>query len=93
MDISQVFNSSLEMGSFLQASTEHVTGSWFVTLLFIVLILIVIAGIFKMPETLYIIPLLPILLIFSSVDIGFNIIMGILALFFGYIIYTIIPVK
>jgi hypothetical protein len=46
-----------------------------------------------MPETLYLIPLLPFFIILAVADPGMRILVGIASLIFAYVFYTIIPIK
>jgi hypothetical protein len=91
MEISLLFNSSLELGSWINASNTNLTGSLFMTLLLIFLALIMIAELFKLPEFLYLIPLLPVAVIFAVSDTGFRVILGLIAIFLGFAIYSIYP--
>ena len=93
MDISQLFNQSLEMGKVFNGVTTDVTGSWTITFLLTILLFIMIAGFFKMPEVLYVIPIIPLVLLFSLVDPTMKIILGIISLFLAYVIYSLMPVR
>jgi hypothetical protein len=88
-----LFNRSLDFGRYLDVSTSSVTGSVFLSLLIVVLFLLLIASFFRMPEILYLVILLPLFLIFSVADPGMRFLVGIAALFFGYVLYTILPWK
>lgn len=93
MDISQVFNMSLEFGHILSGVTTGVTGSMTLTFILIIAVFVIIAGFFHMPELLYIIPLIPILLMFSIVDPTMRIFLGVIAIFLGYMFYSILPIR
>ena len=66
--ISQFFNSSLEIGSFLNTTTNNFTGSEFLTLLIIVMLFFLVAMLFHMPEFLFAIVIAPLLITFGLVD-------------------------
>lgn len=93
MDLWTLFNRSAELGIFIDSTNTFVTGSTFLTLLIIVGILLLIASMFKMPETLYLIPLLPLFIIFSIADPGMKLILAIASVFLGYVVYSILPWK
>ena len=93
VDIFAVFNQSGQFGLIIDSVTQHFTGSIFLTLLMMLIVLLVISMFFHMPEVLLVIPLIPLILIFSTVDSGMRIIVAILSLFFGYVLYSILPVR
>ena len=93
LDFNTVFNSSLEVGKFIQSSNDNFTGSLFLTLLIIVAILILIAALFKMPETIYLIPIIPIFIVFSTISSGMQMFVGVICLIFAYVLFQLIPVR
>jgi hypothetical protein len=70
--ISTFFNSSLEIGSFLNTTTSNVTGSDFLTLLIMVLLFFMVGILFHMPELLFAIVIAPLLVTFGLVDPAFT---------------------
>ena len=88
MDVSLLFNSSLDFGRLIDATTSNVTGDLGITLLLIGLFLLLIAEIFKLPEVLYIVALIPIFIIFSAVDSSgvYSTILGIFAIVLAFYI-------
>jgi hypothetical protein len=68
MNLSGIFNSSLSTATFMNSMTSYFTGSDTITLLIILSMLLVIAFIFRMPEILMAVALLPIIIIFAFVD-------------------------
>lgn len=91
MDITNLFNMSLEVGQFISNSNSNLTGSLSMTLLIILGVLLLIAGLFKLPETLYIIPILPVLIIFSIADPMMKIVLGIVSLMLAYVLFSSSP--
>ena len=70
--INQYFNSSLEIGGFLNTTTSNFTGSEFLTMLIIVLLLFMVAMLFHMPELLFAIIVAPLLVVFGLADPAFT---------------------
>lgn len=70
--INAFFNSSLEIGSFLNTTTSNVTGSDFLTLLLTFLLFFTVAILFHMPEILFAIVIAPLLVTFGLVDPAFT---------------------
>jgi hypothetical protein len=60
-----LFNSTLDIGSLINATTTNVTGSLTTTLLLIVVLLVVIAMLFKEPILLLGLLLIPLFMIFA----------------------------
>lgn len=85
-DIWSMFNSSLDIGQLLSATTINFTGSMSTTLLIIFLLIVIIAALFKMPEVLMLILLLPIIIIFGMVDSGFSLVLAIGVLILGFFV-------
>lgn len=63
-----LFNTSLEIGSWLQTATQNITGSYAITVLFVLFFLLAIAALFRIPIIFYLILTLPLLIIFSMWD-------------------------
>ena len=87
----QAFNQTGQFGLIIDSMTQHWTGSESMTLIIILMVLLLVASFYHMPEILVIIPLLPVLLVFSTIAPELQMIVGVLALFLGYILYTIFP--
>lgn len=81
MNISAAFNSSLEIGQFIAASSSNFTGSDTITLIFVFLIFLVIGLLFKMPELVVAVLLIPVLILFGVLDPSFGLITFLVALF------------
>lgn len=60
-----LFNSTLDIGSILNATTTNVTGSLTLTLLMVVVLLFLIAMLFREPVILFGLIILPLLIIFA----------------------------
>jgi hypothetical protein len=63
------FNTSLEIGGWLTAATSNITGSMFVTGVFVVLLLLCIAALFRIPIIFFLIVSLPLFIIFGLWDV------------------------
>lgn len=70
--IETFFNSSLEIGSFLNTTTSNFTGSEFLTLMIFFLMFFVVAMLFHMPEILFALVIAPLLVVFGLADPTFN---------------------
>ena len=96
MNVSSIFNSSLEVGQWLQASNTNFTGSLTLSLLVLLGFLLLIAVFLKMPQLLYIAVLFPLILVVTSIDefsaIGGSII-GIGILIVALAIMSLFPSK
>lgn len=64
-----LFNTSLEIGAWLENATQNITGNQFVTVVFVILLLLCIAGLFRIPLVFFMIIALPLLIIFSLWDV------------------------
>lgn len=62
------FNTSLEIGAWLSNATQNITGDMFVTVVFVILLLLAIAALFRIPLVLFLIISLPLLIIFGLWD-------------------------
>lgn len=80
LNISSVFNSSGEVGSWITASNTNFTGSLSLSLMMIIGMLLLIAFIFKMPLLLGVLIIFPLVTIFSTLSAGFNLILGVFIL-------------
>jgi uncharacterized ion transporter superfamily protein YfcC len=93
IDVWTVFNQTGSFGIIIDSLTQHWTGSLHTTLIIILMCLLLVASFFHMPEILIIVPLIPVLLIFSTIDPGLQIVVALLSLFLGYILYSILPFR
>lgn len=91
VDVWTVFNQTGQFGLIIDSMTTHFTGSLYLTLLIILMVLLLITSFFHMPELLLLIPLIPIILVFSTLDPGMRIFVALISLFLGYVLYSILP--
>lgn len=63
------FNETLEIGAFLANSTQNITGDMFITVVFVMFLLIGIAALFRIPLVFFLIIGLPLLIIFGLWDV------------------------
>jgi hypothetical protein len=76
LNISSLFNSSGEVGSWITASTNNFTGDLTLTLFLIVGLLLLVGFFFKMPLLLVSLVVFPLVILFSTVSVGFNLVLG-----------------
>lgn len=89
MNLSLMFNSSLSTGTLLTSMTNYFTGSETITLLIVSSCLLLIAFIFRMPEILMIVALLPIIIVFSFVNPDYWFVLGIVIVFAGIGLFSL----
>jgi hypothetical protein len=83
MNLTGIFNSTLSTGQFITAMTNNFTGSDFITLTILTVILLTIAFVFRMPEVLIVVALLPIMIIFSFISPDYWALLGIVITIVG----------
>ena len=93
MPVIELFNSSLEAGQWISASTTNLTGDSFLTLLVMLIFLVLLAMIFRMPIFIVGLILFPILLIMATMSAGFSMVVGLVILIIGLAIFSMYPVK
>jgi hypothetical protein len=76
LNVSSVFNSSGEVGSWITASNTNFTGSLTLSLMLIIGMLLLVAFMFKMPLLLGVLIIFPLVTIFSTLSAGFSLILG-----------------
>lgn len=86
MVLAQYFNSSLEIGNFLNTTTANVTGNEFITLIFILILIVTVAMLFHMPELLLAIVITPLMVVFGLADPSFGAITQLLFIIIGVLI-------
>ena len=64
-----LFNSSLEIGGWLNSATQNITGSMTVTVILVVLLLLCIGALFRIPLLFFLILGLPLLVVFALWDV------------------------
>ena len=80
LNVSSVFNSSGEVGSWISASNTNFTGSLTLSLIFVVGMLLLIAFMFKLPLLLGVLIIFPLVIISSTLSAGFSLILGVFIL-------------
>jgi hypothetical protein len=96
MGIDQLFNSSGEIGRWLTASTTNVTGSLILTVFVMIMFLVLGMMLFKMPELLMALIIVPLMIVFITVGeiaVPMRIILGVLILVIGLGLYSFYPSK
>lgn len=79
MDVSQLFNVTGGFGDLINSMTTNVTGSQDISLLLLLAIVVMIAIVLKLPELLWILAIIPLMIIFVYISASFGTILGILA--------------
>jgi len=93
LNVSQVFNSSGEVGSWISSSNTNFTGSLELSLFFILAMLLLVAFMFKMPILLGVLVIAPLLIIFSTISIGMNLVLGLFILIIAIGIFSMWFIK
>ena len=83
VDISNMFNSTGEIGNWITASTTNLTGDNGLTFLILIGGLLLIGALLKMPQLLVLIAIFPLIIIISTVESTFMTILGIAILIAG----------
>ena len=94
--IGQVFNSTGDVGMWLNASTTNVTGSLFMSVLIIIGFFLLMMMLFKMPELLMGLVLMPLMIVFvtiSEITTPMKFIVGALILLIGFGLWSFYPTK
>lgn len=89
MNLSIFFNSSLDTGMFFSAMSSYFTGSDTMTILIVLALLLCVAFLFRMPEVLVVVALLPIFIVFSFVDPSYWPILGVLIIIAGSALFAL----
>lgn len=96
MDVGLLFNSSLEVGSWLTASSDNFTGSLTLSILILLGFIMLVAAWLKMPSILVWLAIVPLLIVFVGVSefvgVGGQII-GVVILIIGFGIFALWPTK
>lgn len=96
MNVSQIFNSSLEVGSWLSASDTNFTGSLTLSILVLLGFVLLVSAILKMPQLLLLIAVFPLIIVLTSIN-EFNSIGGtviaILILIGSFALISLWPAK
>ena len=93
LNISSVFNSSGEVGSWITASNTNFTGSLSLSLMLIIGLLLLVAFMFKMPLLLGVLIIFPMVTIFSTISVSFNLILGTFILIVAFGLYSMWVIK
>lgn len=93
LDINSVFSSTDIFGTWIASVTSNFTGDQALTLGFILICLLLLISIFKMPDMLVIILLFPAIVLFSRIDVSFNLFVGLGIIFFAIVIWSLFPGK
>lgn len=89
MGLELLFNESLELGSWINASSSNLTGSDFLSLFLVFFVLLLVALLLHMPEILVATFLLPVVITFAAADKGFWGIVGVLSIIVGMGLFSI----
>lgn len=96
MNVSQVFNSSLEVGQWISASDTNLTGSLTLSILILLGFVLLIAAFLKMPQLLMIAIVFPLILVLTAItefsQIG-GMMVGVVILIISFGIMSIFPAK
>lgn len=65
----EFFNTSLEIGGWLNTATTNVTGNMFITVVLVLLLLLCIVALFRIPILFFLILALPLFIIFGLWDL------------------------
>ena len=93
MDMSLLFNSSLDFGQFVSASTSNFTGSDALSLILVLGLLVLIGALMKTPLVLVVLAIFPIILIFSLVESSLFAIVGVVIVILGIGLFALSPIK
>jgi hypothetical protein len=93
LNVSSVFNSSGEVGSWITASNTNFTGDLTLSLMMIIGLLLLVAFMFKMPMLLGVLVIFPLVNIFSTLSVGFNIVLGTFILIVAFGLYSMWVIK
>lgn len=93
LNVSQIFNSSGEVGSWISSSNTNFTGSLELSLFFILGMLLLVAFMFKMPILLGVLVIAPIVILFSTISVGMNLALGVFILIIALGIFSMWFIK
>lgn len=93
VDVNTLFNSTGEVGSWLSTSTNNFTGSLELSLFVLFGFLLMVALLFKMPQLLYVVALLPVVVVFSVVSLSMASVLVIFILVLAVGLYALFPIK
>lgn len=84
----ELFNSSLEFGNIFNYATINFTGNIFITLMFVLSLLLFIGILFRSPFLMVLVLCIPIIVVFSQYDWtgGFGIFLGIISIVLAFTI-------
>jgi len=88
MNISSAFNSTGEVGLWINQSTNYFTGSEVLTLLVLLGFLLLTAFILKLPLILTLLILFPLLLVLGVINIGFGALIAIAVIYIGIALFS-----
>lgn len=95
-NVASAFNSSDMFGVWINSTTLNFTGDYSMTFVFGLLALLLLMSIFKLPDMLMILLVIaPIVLISTLSEVGdtFNIFIGVVILYFAFVIWSMFPGK
>ena len=96
VNVTDVFNSSLEVGQWLSASDTNLTGSITLSILVLLGLVLLVAAFLKMPQLLMIAIIFPLILVLTAIteftQIG-GMIVGIVILITAFGLMSIFPAK